>query len=376
MRPAFFRWTLDAGLLVASLVLAAVAGESLARLVVDPVDYLMAHPVFDSVLGVRLEPHVAGHDAWGFRNREVPEEASVVTIGDSQTYGVGAPAPLSWPAQLAALTRRRVYNAALGGYSPVQYRELLNMYALRLRPAVVVVGFYYGNDLWEAYHTVYGLRRWTALRQPGVPAPAPYSEDEAPSKKFLGPLRDWLARHSVVYRMGTSSILGRYAQRAEFAARGPSPDVVDFRHPVTGIRTVFTPAYRLGALSLDSANVREGLRLSLDRLERIADDCQAAGIDLLVALIPTKERVYQPWIEGDADLQEREPLRSLLRNEIEIDRQIRQFLSQRDVPYLELVAPLREAARRAAIYPPNEDGHPNADGYAAIAKAVAQAIGP
>jgi lysophospholipase L1-like esterase len=376
MRQAFLRRILEVSLLVLSLAVAAIAAEGLSRLVVDPVDYLMADPVFDSVLGLRLEPHVAGHDEWGFRNREVPKQAAVVTIGDSQTYGVGAPAPLSWPAQLAKLIDRPVYNASLGGYSPIQYRELLNRYAMRLRPSTVIVGFYYGNDLWEAHQAVYGLRHWTALRKPGIPTRARFDEDDAPKTKFLGPLRDWLARHSVIYRMATSSILGTQARQAEFVARTRGGDVVEFRDPVTGITTGLTPAYRLRALNLDSANVKEGLALSLERFERMAQDCRAARIDLLIALIPTKERVYQPWIEADPKLRDNESLGALLRNENEADRRIKEYLSQHHVRYLDLVVPLRQAARHVAIYPPNEDGHPNAEGYSAIAKAVASAIAP
>ena len=85
----------------------------------------MARPVRDPVLGRRLAPGAAGHDRWGFRNREVPPRGDVVTIGDSQTYGVGVPRLHSWPAQLAEITGRHVYNAALPGYSPIQYYELL-----------------------------------------------------------------------------------------------------------------------------------------------------------------------------------------------------------------------------------------------------------
>src|SRR5919198_6291763 len=145
------RWALLGGMLALSVALALLLGEGLARLVLVPVDYLMATPVFDPILGIRLEPGASGHDQWGFRNREIPHRVDVVTIGDSHTYGVGVPRRSSWPAQLSELTGRQVYNAALAGYSPVQYYELLRRYALRLKPSVVVVGFYFGNDLPEAY---------------------------------------------------------------------------------------------------------------------------------------------------------------------------------------------------------------------------------
>lgn len=368
------RWWPQAGLLTASLLTGGMLAEGASRVVLNRVDYLAVDPVYDSILGLRLAPHAAGHDAWGFRNRIVPETADVVTIGDSQTYGISAPASLSWPAQLANLTGRRVYNMALGGYGPVQYEELLRTRALRLHPSVIVVGLYYGNDLSDAYRTVYGLRHWAALRRNGFPAvsdslPVPPRRDV-----FAAPFRDWLARHSVVYRLVTFTVIGGYARGAEFAVRNPTEGIVRFQLPWSGAHTGLTPLARLGALNLDDSTVNEGLRLSLDRLERMAAECRGARVRLLVALIPTKERVFFPWLAGRGDLPARESFRALLRNEVEADRRVRERLDSLGIRYVDLEVPLREAAPRIAIYPANEDGHPNRDGYAVIAQAVAAAI--
>jgi hypothetical protein len=193
--------------------------------------------------------------------------------------------------------------------------------------------------------------------------------------RFLGSARDWLARHSVVYRLGTASVAGVLARRLELGVQEQARrDVLPFRHPDSGARTAFTPLYRLRGLNLDSANVQEGLRLSLDRLEHMARRSAAAGIDLLVLLIPTKERVFQPWIETDSRLNGNAALRGLLRHENDADRRIQRFLRARGVAYLDLVEPLRQAAQRQAIYPADADGHPNAAGYAVFAQAVARVI--
>lgn len=348
-----------------------VAGEALARLLLNPVDYLAVDPVADSVLGTRLEPGAGGHDAWGFRNRDVPAQADVVTIGDSQTYGISAPAKLSWPAQLGDRLGRRVYNLALGGYGPVQYLELLRTRALRLRPKVVVVGVYYGNDLYDAYRVVYGSEHWSPLRRAGVPRTAASDAIAAPREVFLGTGRDWLARHSVIYRLLTFSALGSLARRLEFTGAETTIDAVAFRHPVHGAFTGFTPGLRLQTVDLADAPVREGLRLTLDRLERMAATCRDAGVHIVVALIPTKETVYAPWVIDSAD---RARLSPLWRSEREVDRAVRVHLDRRGIPHVTLLDSLRKAASRQAIYPSNDDGHPNGAGYAAIAGAVAAAL--
>jgi lysophospholipase L1-like esterase len=95
-----------------------------------------------------------------------------------------------------------------------------------------------------------------------------------------------------------------------------------------------------------------------------------------VALIPTKERVHAPWILERSDLPGYEELRAAVRAEEEADREIRQYLDARGIRYLDLTVPMREAAAIRTIYPPHEDGHPVAAGYAVIADAVAGAIRP
>ena len=339
MASRLARWTLQGGLLALALIVAAVLGEGVARLVLDPADFLM---VRDPILGQRLDPGGSGHDQWGFRNPEVPESVEVVTIGDSQTYGVGLPRGSSWPAQLSRLTGRSLYNASLPSYSPVQYHELLRRYALRLKPGAVIVGVYLGNDLLESYRMVYGHPHYLALRRPDMPAPRTLARVVDPGSKPRGlssQVRRWLSGHSVLYQATVAVLQGR-------VQRDLSADVV-----------------------------REGLRLALLQLGQMGRLCDSAGVALTVALIPTKERVYQPLIEADPTVGRNAELRRMLANEEEADREVRRFLEENKVGYVDLLPPLRAVVGRAVIYPPDDDGHPTAAGYAVIARAVEHAIG-
>ncbi len=366
------RWALQGGLLALSVALALLLGEGAARLVLEPVDYLMATPVFDSILGRRLEPGASGHDQWGFRNREVPRQADVVTIGDSQTYGIGVPRRSSWPAQLSELTGRQVYNAALAGHSPPQYYELLRRYALPLKPAHVVVGFYYGNDLLEAFRRVYALPHYTAMRREDAPPLGPQVRTARSGQRLVNRLRRWLSSNSVLYRAAVSSISQEHTQRAEQFLRQPRNDLVRFHHGTSG--TVFSPGARLGALDLDSATVREGLRLSLAHFQLMARLCDTAGLALSIALIPTKERVYQSLIQANPELRQHAVLRELIAQEGEVDQRVRRFLQERGISYIDLLPPLQDAAIHTRIYRLDDDGHPTAAGYSVIAREVARAI--
>ena len=102
-------------LVVAATAVAIVLAEAGLRFAVNPVDFMQATLVEDPVLGRRIQPLTTGHDALGFRNREVPQHADIVAIGDSNTYGVSAPREGSWPHQLSGLLGEPVYNMGLGG---------------------------------------------------------------------------------------------------------------------------------------------------------------------------------------------------------------------------------------------------------------------
>ncbi len=117
----------------------------------------------DNSLGRRMRSYAAGHDAKGFRNATVPKRSKAVVIGDSQTWGVNVSREKAYPRKLGRLLNQSVYQMSMGGYGSVHYRVLLDK-ALMLRPRVIVVGLYFGNDLWDAYRMVYTTENYGDLR--------------------------------------------------------------------------------------------------------------------------------------------------------------------------------------------------------------------
>jgi hypothetical protein len=129
------------------------------------------HPptIPDPNLGHRTNPRYPGHDSKGFRNANIPAQAKIVTLGDSQTYGSGVAPQDPWPRQLEALTHRTVYNMAYGGYGPVHHLILIQE-ALRFNPTIVITAFYSGNDLYDSFQIVYGKNQHPELKSslPGL----------------------------------------------------------------------------------------------------------------------------------------------------------------------------------------------------------------
>ena len=61
---------------------------------------------------------------------------------------------------------KKVYNLSLGGYGQVQYYYLLKNKAFKLNPFLIIVGFYYSNDLSNVFNIVYTRNYWEHLRRP------------------------------------------------------------------------------------------------------------------------------------------------------------------------------------------------------------------
>jgi hypothetical protein len=318
------------------------------------VDYLQpqlrAHPVLRHV----IVPGTGHHDAWGFRNPRVPDHVEWLAIGDSQTYGLSAPADEAWPSWLSRLSGRSVYNLSLGGYGPPDYRYLLEEYGLSLEPEAVVVGFYFGNDLPRAADVAKGKHE-----------PSPALEGNA-NRRALGHLRTVLSQHSMLYQVVKYEFSGLvdWLRYREAVAGAPDGLVLE------RARTALTPEQRFGALDQSRAANQLGLAATLDVFVEIQADCDRRGVRCLYLLIPTKESVYAELASRELDAESYSRLEATVQEEEAVRGKMIAFLEARGLEFIDPLPALREAAARERIYPDNADGHPNGEGYRVIAGVV------
>jgi hypothetical protein len=366
-------------LAIASLFVSLLILEGFSRVLLEPVDFLRPVLMQDSVLGYVIKPGTGGHDGWGFRNKTVPPSAQVVAIGDSQTYGVSAPARESWPAALQQISKLSVYNISLGGYGPVQYYHLLTNRALTLNPEVVIVGLYLGNDLFNAYRVAYSNKKWNQLKRTDFPIAkeAVKSAEEEATTNDNGPvgysLRYWLGVHSVLYNVAIHSAIGELARVMEAKSSAiDTPMERSILYNKNGILTGFTPDRRLKALELKDPRVKEGLRITLDLFSRMNVYALAQKVHFLVVLIPTKESVHAKYLENDPTLKNAGAVRSLLVNERSVNSAVKTFFEERKIAYVDPLPELQQQAGLVPLYPGNYDGHPNKNGNRIIAETVAR----
>jgi lysophospholipase L1-like esterase len=349
----------------------------------------------DPVLGFKLEAYTRGHDANGFRNDTVPQQVDLVALGDSQTWGVNVERPDAWPQQLAKISGHSVYNMALGGFGPVQYRVLTTQ-ALRLSPKVIVVAVYLGNDIYDAYKMAYqndahrSLQNSSAVRdlRPDTVddrANTLWNEEKQFHSNFgrssFSGWSFWLREHLALGRLLNRTGLWPGSQDIDYeidkqwAREHPDHGAV-CEEP--GHETVFTTAYRLAGVDLDEPRNAEGLRITKEVLRQMQTEASAKQVKLVVLLLPTKETVYATGRSaksaGEARL---EPsYQKLFDMEARGRSEIISSCQANGIEYVDALPYLSGALERGErIYPTTTESHPNARGYLVIATAVKENLG-
>lgn len=333
----------------------------------DPVDYLMAQVDPDPVLNHRIGAGVAGHDDWGFRNANVPEATDILAIGDSMTYGVMAKSYEAWPAALAGETGLDVYNAGLGGYGPLHYLHILKTRAPELSPKAVLVMVYPGNDFLDSYNLAHSNETWADYRvsatAPEVDAAALIETQAAPTS-LSRKLRQWLAERSVFYRLATQNALFDGVRQRE--ALESSDAAVVFEH--LGASMLLKPANRLGFADLADPRLDEGRAIAARALDEIAAFCAEQGIGLHVVVMPVREHLfYKLNPKAFEDVPEMAALDAAL---TALETELEATLTAAGINHTDLGPVLLEALATERVYPAT-DGHPNAAGYAVVARHLA-----
>jgi hypothetical protein len=342
----------------------------------------------DDRLVWRGNPFYPDHDIAGYRNAQRPKSVEVVILGDSQAYGAGVAVRATWAQRLGV----SVYNMAVPGYSPGQSVLQVDD-ALALRPRLLIVAPYFGNDFVEAYEMA---RRHPALARgvsPTLRQAAAVRNERMTIKREMeleafagtgsvppGPsvVRRWISEHVKLYallravwtRMRPPASPALLSRDFATAAATLTPGQRRLVSPLDGEwRTILTAGYRGRMVDDRDPRVRVGVEVARDALLGIAARCRAAGVMMMVVLMPTKESVFWPRVR---DVAAHQGLAQLVADEARLKAELRAALARQDVPVIDPLEALRAAPRQP--YFEDFDGHPNALGHAIIADALAEPV--
>jgi hypothetical protein len=359
--------------------------------------------ISDERLGYRPNPAHPDHDARGFRNRISRVQADIVAIGDSQTYGMAVRREQAWPQQIETLSGRTVYNMSFGGYGCVEGLALLEE-AKQLQPTIVIFAMFFGNDLVDAFKAVYYNHLYPEFKDPALQNAIQcmeqtahlleeirkitwkmWQKDSEPVQKnnsfpesgrknsFLATVKKAkLLRLFFAVERYLNHIYQNSPERRFFAIKNGQvkyPEIFEI-FEVDQYKTVFTPEYRFIAMNLDDPRIAEGLSISLKALDQMKKQADANHFELLVLLIPTKERVFSAVLDH-YNLDPSESMQWLLEQESRLNEQVQTFLSQHNIPFLDAEPALKRILMEGKQpYFVDADGHLNAIGHHAIARQV------
>jgi len=350
------------GLLLCSLLLSLLLAEGFLQLFPpcqtrhlplaqnENFEYYIAHPD----IGYLLKPAVSGvlwgcdfraafhTDSHGFRNPwPWPEKAEIIAVGDSLTFGFGVKDEEASPSVLArALPRSRVLNLGLMGACPEQYLRLYETFGAKMRPRVLLVGVFLGND----FHEAPGFDRWLKSKAGGN-----YMLSQRPPLRFSlrhprQSIKGLLTRYSYLYNL--VRVMRTYDRNNSTERRlFPLAD----GHQLLLFPTRLAQAVTMG--QPDHEEFEEVFR-PINRMSALARE---DGTHVLVVFQPSKEEIYLPLL-GEPAPDAGGPLRTALQKQ--------------GIDCLDLTPAFRQRARAGDQLFFEADGHPNRLGYALIAEEI------
>jgi len=370
-RQIWFKLLLAAAGTVVALLLVEIGlrvasgmfGEELRQqLSADPRNYGIPDPYIgylsrpDSTIVVSGQDFKAEHrvDKAGFRNAwPWPLHADIAVLGDSVTFGYGVANDEAWPAVLArSLSGSAVLNLALIGAGPQQYLRVYETFGAKLHAKLVIVGLWARNDFWDADM----FDRWLTSGVGG---------NYMVWRDFGRPQRVTLSlRHPIRFLRGAFTLsmfpvlqnsriynLLRVANEGLQTRRQEPPKILRFPD---GHRLELDMEDFLSQCARGRPEAR-GFQLTVDALQRLDAFTSRDGGHALVVLLPSKEQTYGPRLD--------QPV-------VDPTKALREALAVRGIDYLDLASGFSERAAAGDRLFFEVDQHPNAAGYALIARLV------
>jgi hypothetical protein len=327
-----------------------------------------------------MNPSLEDIDDNGFRNRKVLQEADIVTLGDSHTFGNNVSSENSWPQQLANMTNMTVYNFGVGGYGSLQYYYLINE-AIKLKPKYVILGLYLVNDLYDVCTSIRGLDFWNKwarehnynLALCSDPKTSPPLHRSATLKAVKSLSKQTAIGSLILYSWGKMSARLSIIRNRNKKTKKDNAVYGNVVVNEETNKTVITDA-RISRheryTDLNQADVFLAVEITRDIFKDMKKKTDLNGIDFSVIFIPSKERSFFDYLV-ERGYQLPSKYYKLVSNEDNLVNKYSAFFREINIKFVDAKPyVVKELYRSGSVYPYADDGHPLEVGYKAYAQAV------
>ena len=308
------------------------------------------------------------------------EQIDVAALGDSFVEAMTSPREESWPARLEQVTGKKVQNYGTSSFGPQQELYVLQDYAIGHRPSEVVLGYFAGNDLFDAER----FDSW----EHGGDKPGEEATGWRLKKKYRRYETLFLA---TLIRVALPS-QAKPENSVTAAPEKPAPGFDRGAYEIPAVegaplRFAFMPPY-LQKLASSRAEIERsrGWELVRGTLMKMRETCVARGSRLTVLFIPSKDEVYWPLAEkslGQEELQRsldvvssynHMPLKAsdIRQNRLAQNELMREFCASAGISFLDLTPALEQAAASGRAVYFADDAHWNAAGQEIAAEELAK----
>lgn len=334
-------------------------------------------------------------DQNGFRNEKSLNKVDIVALGDSLTEGFNAEINNAWPQALSAMSGKTVYNMGFGGYGPAQYYFLTDA-AVKLNPDIIVVGFYLGNDLINAFDVVYNNENWKIFRDNSFSYEKNDTVNNAADDVLMMQfgyvpsfwqykilkVRLWLRENSRLYSfLGDSSINLREKLKIADKTETVSDNIekylannkkIGFVYNSGDIKTILNINYRLESVDIGNKKTNEGYRITKDIFSQLNKKIEGENKKLVIAIIPTKEFIYGEYFKKqDIKIDVDQLFWILLANESKLKEDFLNFCEYNNISCVDTASGMVSSLQNnIKIFSETTESHPTGEGYQAIAKVI------
>lgn len=308
---------------------------------------------------VRGNPTHPGHDADGFRNPMVLEQADICVLGGSMAYGAGVGPEQCWPRLLDWLSPSAVYNASQCGWGPLQAAIGLER-ELKRNPSSIILTLHTG-DARRAFKCA--ARSGHSLARSVWQSE--YSRIAMPSLL----VKDMAAKALILEERARPE-----ASPGEILATLSERGVPDFnRFELDGSRFYLTENACGAVQKHRTPTVEAGFRILNQCVEHIAHKTASVGAELLIMIMPSRE--YLAYVCMDrAEVRSPDSLRRLGEIEGQTIKRLHAACDNAKARSLDMSDVLLPHMGTRIFPQDSRDGHPNPKGCRIIAENVARIL--